>query len=80
MSGYSFGPERPMQYGMRLTEMRRRYAATAPKVYSREEIIAKIRRLAPDAVIRPEESTRSLATRLAWILFPSVRRKKEATA
>ncbi len=35
----------------------RRYAATAPKVYMREEIIAKILRLDPDAGIEPQECT-----------------------
>ncbi|NJN65211.1 MAG: hypothetical protein HC884_00115 [Chloroflexaceae bacterium] len=68
MSKDGLEPCRPC--GMSEQELRRRYAATAPKVYARDEIIAKIRRLSPDAVIRPHTSTHRLATILAWILFP----------
>jgi hypothetical protein len=64
-----------MTYGTTERELRERYAATAPTMYTREEIVTKIKRLDPNTIIKPRQSTRTLATMLAWILFPSRRKK-----
>ncbi|NJN66709.1 MAG: hypothetical protein HC884_08300 [Chloroflexaceae bacterium] len=81
MSHRGWNPERQrklMTYGATERELRERYAAAAPAVYTREEIIAKIRRLDPETDIKPRHSTRTLAIMLAWILFPPKRRKSRS--
>lgn len=65
-----------MTYGMPVREMRWRYASMAAKVFTREELVAKINLLDPTISITQRISTRRLAHLLAWILFPPERSRR----